>query len=511
MENTNFSMGDIIRSVRKSRGCTQDALAQAAGISVQAVSKWETGASLPDITLLPSIADFLNISIDTLFNRTPLYEQNVQTSSPIFDKSSDHTLQYTGSITADTASPQKDLLESMFSDLSCLFSNQTADASADDLLLDDDVLRVVQLRGRHFLSAAEVSQKPIALSVEHLGSAALNVEIYGSAQIHGSVGGNVKANGSVTCADIGGSATAGDDVTCANVGGSVTAGDKIDCHNIGGDAAAGDCITCGDIHGSVSADSIRYKNPDGQNDSVRIRISPAEQFNQQKLHIEQLKKALQEQSEQLRIQASRLKEQIIEEQRAKLTESMNRRTRELSDLSAYNNGALNILQVMNGRVLSAHEASARPICLALEDADGLTIHIHGNAEISGDICGDVHAKGNVRCDVVEGDIDAGSVSCGNVEGDVNAGGVTCGSVEGDVNAGSITCQNVSGDVRAEGCVTCNGSIEGDVSADGSITCGNIGGDVRTDSDISCGNVEGDVTACGSFHCEGDIEGDVYRR
>ncbi len=477
MENTNFSMGDIIRSVRRSRGCTQDALAQAAGVSVQAVSKWETGASLPDITLLPSIADFLGISIDTLFSRAPLYadaEQSAQSSFPI--------------------------------------PHNRTDVLISGTLPDDDTIRVVQLRGKRILSTAEVtSQNPIVLSVEHLSGSSLNVEIYGSAQIHGSVGGNVKANGGVTCADIGGSVTASDDVTCANVGGSVTAGDKIDCHNIGGDAAAGDCITCGDIHGSVSAGSIRYKNSDGQNDAVRIRISPAEQFNQQKNHIEQPKKALQEQSEQLRIQAGRSKEQVIKEQLAKLTESMNRRTRELPDLPAYNNGALNILQVMNGRILSVHEASAQPIRLALEDADGLTVHIHGNAEISGDICGDVQSKGNVRCDVVEGDIDAGSVSCGNVEGDVNAGGVTCGSVEGDVNAGSVTCQNVSGDVRAEGCVTCNGSIEGDVSADGSITCGNIGGDVRTDSDITCGSVEGDVTSYGSFSCEGDIEGDVYRR
>ena len=47
---------------------SQSALADALDISVQAVSKWETGASCPDIALLPQIADYFGVSIDDLFS-----------------------------------------------------------------------------------------------------------------------------------------------------------------------------------------------------------------------------------------------------------------------------------------------------------------------------------------------------------------------------------------------------------------------------------------------------------
>ncbi len=502
MEITNFSMGDIIRSIRKSRGCTQDALAQAVGISVQAVSKWETGASLPDVTLLPSIADFLDISIDTLFNRAPFCaekEPSTQVSPSLPTANNENTLHFSGSLTADQADGGT-ALDSLFSSVSnCVSSlfqnkNSRADIFFGDALPDDDIIRVVQLRGRRILSTDEASEQNfIRLSVENPNIDAVNVEIYGSAQILGNVSGSV---------------TADDDVTCGNIGGSVTAGDNVTCGNIDGSVTAGDSVTCNEIHGSVNADTVKYKSgKDGQpNDSVHR----SEQIQQQKSYIEQLKKDLREQSEQLRRQMEQ-QAQHIKEQHAKLTESMSSRTKDIPDLSAYNNGALNILQIMNGRILSAYESDAHPIRLAVEDACDLTVHIHGNAEISGDIGGDVHSKGNVRCNIVEGDINAGGVTCGNVEGDVNAGGVTCGNVEGDVNAGGVTCENISGDVRAEGSVNCKGSIEGDVSSGGSITCGDIGGDVRADTNITCANVEGDVTAYGSFRCEGNIEGDVYRR
>ncbi|MDR3313536.1 MAG: helix-turn-helix transcriptional regulator [Oscillospiraceae bacterium] len=55
-----------IRNLRAERGVTQDALAEALGVSGQAVSKWETGASLPDILLLPRLAGFFGVSVDAL-------------------------------------------------------------------------------------------------------------------------------------------------------------------------------------------------------------------------------------------------------------------------------------------------------------------------------------------------------------------------------------------------------------------------------------------------------------
>ena len=47
---------------------TQDELAEYLGISYQAVSKWENGNTMPDITMLPKLATFFGVSIDELFS-----------------------------------------------------------------------------------------------------------------------------------------------------------------------------------------------------------------------------------------------------------------------------------------------------------------------------------------------------------------------------------------------------------------------------------------------------------
>lgn len=55
-----------LRKFRLKENLTQAQLAQKLGVQAQTISKWETGVSMPDITLLPLLAESLNISIDTL-------------------------------------------------------------------------------------------------------------------------------------------------------------------------------------------------------------------------------------------------------------------------------------------------------------------------------------------------------------------------------------------------------------------------------------------------------------
>ena len=59
-------IGEVIYSLRKKKGTTQEQLANAVGVSTPAVSKWESGITYPDITLLPSIARYLETTIDKL-------------------------------------------------------------------------------------------------------------------------------------------------------------------------------------------------------------------------------------------------------------------------------------------------------------------------------------------------------------------------------------------------------------------------------------------------------------
>ena len=61
------TLGERIADLRRERGITQENLAGIIGVSAQAISKWENNATMPDITLLPIIADTLGVTIDELF------------------------------------------------------------------------------------------------------------------------------------------------------------------------------------------------------------------------------------------------------------------------------------------------------------------------------------------------------------------------------------------------------------------------------------------------------------
>ncbi|MBR6940337.1 MAG: helix-turn-helix transcriptional regulator, partial [Clostridia bacterium] len=66
-----MEIGKRIRQMRTNKGVTQEELANALNVSNQAVSRWETGVTTPDIYLLPSIALFFGVTIDEIFNPSP--------------------------------------------------------------------------------------------------------------------------------------------------------------------------------------------------------------------------------------------------------------------------------------------------------------------------------------------------------------------------------------------------------------------------------------------------------
>lgn len=71
-----MEIGNKIKQLRYRAGLTQEQLADKLGITAQSVSKWETAITMPDITLLPALANEFGVTIDELFDLTT--EQKLQ-------------------------------------------------------------------------------------------------------------------------------------------------------------------------------------------------------------------------------------------------------------------------------------------------------------------------------------------------------------------------------------------------------------------------------------------------
>lgn len=63
-----MDIGKKIKELRKAQNLSQEKFAEFFDITPQAVSKWESGTTYPDITIIPSIANYFNVTIDELFN-----------------------------------------------------------------------------------------------------------------------------------------------------------------------------------------------------------------------------------------------------------------------------------------------------------------------------------------------------------------------------------------------------------------------------------------------------------
>lgn len=63
-----FNIGAKIKAMRLRLSMTQEQLAGRLGVSAQAVSKWESGANMPDIQLLPELSVIFGVTIDSLFD-----------------------------------------------------------------------------------------------------------------------------------------------------------------------------------------------------------------------------------------------------------------------------------------------------------------------------------------------------------------------------------------------------------------------------------------------------------
>lgn len=224
MEDYSKVLADNILKYRKEGEFTQDALAEKMGVSFQTVSKWETGASCPDVVRLPELADIFGITLDELFGRDA-------------EESSKETAIGGSQIAAQSQLPWP----------------------------DDDTIRAAVFEGHILLENCDVtSQFKFCLNGE-----AKNVVSYCNIECE-SIQNGATANGDINCKVLSGGANVGGDLEVrthlsggANVSGDLTVGGNLSSGvNCGGDAtiggnisggatAGGDMEVSGDITGKV--------------------------------------------------------------------------------------------------------------------------------------------------------------------------------------------------------------------------------------------------------------------
>lgn len=73
---SNKSIGEMISSLRKGKGMTQNELAEKMNVTDKAVSKWERNLSCPDINSIPKLAEILGTTVEELLNAQSKKENN---------------------------------------------------------------------------------------------------------------------------------------------------------------------------------------------------------------------------------------------------------------------------------------------------------------------------------------------------------------------------------------------------------------------------------------------------
>ena len=152
-----MNIGSSIKRLRQQKNLTQDQVAVKLGVSYQAISKWENNVNAPNIELLPAIAELFGVSIDALF------------SDSIMDYSDIHSF-----------------------------------------MKDDDVIRIVQMRGTKVLKVSSVfspDEPPIEIVFPHdcnERTQYFKVEVYGHIISDSSINGDVVCHQNIQSSTING-------------------------------------------------------------------------------------------------------------------------------------------------------------------------------------------------------------------------------------------------------------------------------------------------------------------
>ena len=214
-----MSVGENIARFRKERGWTQVELGDKLGVSNQAVSKWELGTTMPDVMLLPVLADTFGIYIDELFSREIRSETHY-----------DHCAEFPWP--------------------------------------DDNIIRGIVCKGRKILQKEQLVDR---FAFEVKGDVK-QVKSECSIEVNGNVSGGCQAGNSVLVSgSISGGCTCGADVivTGSLSGGSTCGGEVTVSGNFSGGCNSGGDVTCG---GNFSGDiNCNVLTVGGDVESVKIK------------------------------------------------------------------------------------------------------------------------------------------------------------------------------------------------------------------------------------------------
>ena len=67
----NLNFAENLKKLRKDREITQEKLAETLGVTSQSISRWELNICYPDLELLPIIANYFGVTIDSLLSNDP--------------------------------------------------------------------------------------------------------------------------------------------------------------------------------------------------------------------------------------------------------------------------------------------------------------------------------------------------------------------------------------------------------------------------------------------------------
>lgn len=81
-------IAENLKSLRKTKDLTQEEVAEMLSVSPQSVSKWERGDTMPDITLLPALANLFKVSVDALIGMDKI--NDLQTRTTVFTIAHNH-------------------------------------------------------------------------------------------------------------------------------------------------------------------------------------------------------------------------------------------------------------------------------------------------------------------------------------------------------------------------------------------------------------------------------------